>query len=291
MCGFESDCSADSLFKSMVQATKDNNLLIDFAMGPNQGTGVPAPINSDGLMWDLDIFNITVPVGGSFDQVLPGWGTGSLEAAVTGFVTNSEYTDAIAPGLPGDYQVNRTQYTIATDTLQDVTDKVNKDGHLSVSFAGQKSGMHNVVFALYLVHSHWRAQDGPLDVGGPQTPAHTIAQNGSWAVDHFSALGAKTTTDFWEQHILQNGTKELLMEVGNYGWEDSIEIQSNLYYTKDMKESFYADHKYNLGKFLPTLFHRDGSGADSDPAEWWITDESDGGVSHVADFRQTVSLT
>jgi hypothetical protein len=309
----------------MVQATKDSNLIIDFAMGPNQGTGVPASIDSDGLMWDLVIFNSTVPLGESFDAILPGWGTGTLEAVVTGlviksgatdsaasgflgdyaeqrtqhilaavpkFVIKSEAADSAATGLPGDYAEQRIQYTLAAESLKDVTNQTRHDGYLSVRFGSSKQqGLHNTVFAIYLVHSHWRAQDGPKDIGGPQTPAYTIAQNGSWAVDHFSRLGAETTTKFWEQHILQNGTRELLMQVGNCGWEDSVEIQSNVYWTKDMRKSFYEDHGYSIAKYLPVLFHGNGLGADSNPPIWWITDEPDSGFSRTADYRKTVSCT
>lgn len=270
----------------------DNNLIMDFAMGPNQGTGVPANVDSDGLMWDLVIFNATVPIGSSFDAILPGWGTGTLEAAVTGLVINSTAADSITTGLLGDYAENRTQYTLATDSLMDVTNQSRQDGHLSAHFGpSQQQGLYNIVFAIYLIHSHWRAQAGPKDIGGPQTPAHTIAQNGSWAVDHFSQLGAETTTKFWEQHILQNGTRELLMQVGNYAWEDSMEIQSNVYWTKDMRKYFHEGHGYSIGKYLPILFHLNGLGADSNPSNWWITDEPDSGLSHIADYRATVSST
>lgn len=274
-----------------MQATKDNDLIIDFAMGPNQGTGVPAPITSDGLMWDLVIYNATVPLGGSFDDVLPGWGTGPLEAAITGLVTNSSVAESIAPGLPGDYAEERTQYTLAQSSLEDVSSKVSPNGHLNVNFnSGRKQeGLYNTVFAIYLIHSHWRAQDGPADFAGQTIPARTIPQNGSWAVDHFSSLGAETMTNFWAEHILQNGTRELLMEVGSYGWEDSVEIQSNVFWTKYMKKNFSEDHGYSITKYLPTLFHRDGSGADSNPSSWWITDEPDNGLSHIADYRATVS--
>ncbi len=69
---------ADNVFQAFAQAHKDNGLIMDFAIGPNQGTGVPAPEGSDGLSWDLVAFNVSVPTGGSFDGVLPGWGTGTL---------------------------------------------------------------------------------------------------------------------------------------------------------------------------------------------------------------------
>lgn len=275
----------------MVQATKDNDLIIDFAVGPNQGTGVPASSTSDGLMWDLVIFNATVPLGGSFDDVLPGWGTGPLEVAVTGLVTNSSVADVTAPGLPGDYAEKRTQYTLASSRLEDVSSKVSPDGHLKVDFSSNttNSGLYNTVFAIYLIHSHWRAQDGPADFAGQTIPARTIAENGSWAVDHFSSLGAETITKFWEDNILQSGTKELLMEVGNYGWEDSVEVQSNVFWTKNMKKYFSDDHGYSIAKYLPTLFHRDGLGAHSNPSIWWITDEPDTGLGHIANYRATVS--
>lgn len=267
---------------------------MDFAMGPNQGTGVPAEYNSDGLMWDLVLYNITVPIGGSFNGTLPGWGTGSLEAAITGLALQEESTSSPTPGLPGDGAYFRTQVTLNAGSLKDVTSQVSSSGHLQVQFKpwsnSTSKGLYNTIFAIYLIHSHYRAQDGPYDLGGPQTAPQTLAQNGSWAVDHFSELGAQTSTTFWEDYILQNGTRELLMEAGNYGWEDSVEIQSNVYWTKNFSTYFQGDHGYSVKKWMPILFHRDGLGANSNPSLWWITDESDNGDGHIADYRQTVSL-
>jgi hypothetical protein len=262
---------------------------MDFAMGPNQGTGVPAHIDSDGLMWDIAAFNVSVSVGGSFNGILPGWGTGTLEAAITGLETKSEIATSTVPGLPGDYPSSRTQKTLSAKNLQDVTGQVDKNGHLQVQFDCADDGLNYTIFAIYRIHSDYRAQDGPGDVGGSQTPPQTLAQNGSWAVDHFSELGAETTTSFWEQYILQNGTRELLMEVGNYGWEDSVEIDANVYWTKNMPQLFQEDHGYSVTKWLPILFHRNGHAKSSNLPVWWITDEPDSGDSHIADYRQTVS--
>ncbi|KAL1865931.1 hypothetical protein VTK73DRAFT_4993 [Phialemonium thermophilum] len=261
---------------------------MDFAMGPNQGTGVPAPSDSDGLMWDLDAYNVTVPIGGTFDDRLPGWGAGVLQAAVTGLVIRSEQATGVEPGLPGDPAASRTQHTLSTESLQVVTDRVDKNGRLRIEFDPRAEGLHHVVFAVYLQHSLYRAQDGPLDIGGPQTPATTLAGNGSWAVDHFSRRGAETTIGFWEKHILPNGTLELLAEAGNYGWEDSVEIQSNIYWTKDFLDIFQKEHGYSIARWLPLLFHRNGNGRNSAYPVWWITDEPDNGTSHIADYRTTL---
>ncbi|KAI1609048.1 hypothetical protein EDD36DRAFT_499381 [Exophiala viscosa] len=278
------------IFQTFAQAHKDNGLIMDFAIGPNQGTGVPAPEGSDGLMWDLVAFNVSVPVGGSFDGVLPGWGTGKLEAAISGLATASSFETSLGPSLPGDIPLNRTQITLSEASLTDVTNQVDANGHLSVTFNASTSGnINNTIFAVYLIHSDYRAQDGPEDLGGPQTPAQSFIQNGSWAADHFSALGARTIANYWEQYILVNGTRELLMDVGNYGWEDSVEIDANVYWTQNFSSLFEADHGYSLNKWLPILFSENGHAKESDPPIWWITDAPDNGESRRADYRETLA--
>ena len=273
-------------------------MILDFAFGPNQGTGIPAPEDTDGLMWDIAVFNVTVPLGGSFSGTLPGWGSGTLHAAVTGLAVNSTNItrhDQLArdPGsLPGDLSLNRTQITLSAASLTDVTGKVSQDGHLAVDFSGtHATGIDHTIFAIYLVRSDYRAQDGPCDLGGPQTcPAPSWLQNGSWAVDHFSALGAKTMTGFWEQYVLGNGSvKDILMDVGNYAWEDSVEIEANVFWTKNFSSVFAADHGYSITKWLPILFHRNGHYKNSNPKVWWVTDEPDSGNGHIADYRATLA--
>jgi hypothetical protein len=41
------------LFKAAIEAHRESNLKMDFALGPNQGQGVPANPNDEGLQWDL----------------------------------------------------------------------------------------------------------------------------------------------------------------------------------------------------------------------------------------------
>ncbi|KAI6796311.1 hypothetical protein KC332_g16491 [Hortaea werneckii] len=285
------------VFKAFLQAIKDNDMVMDFAIGPNQGTGVPAPESTDGLAWDVAAYNVSVPLGGSFNDVLPGWGAGELLAAVTGLALDS--ADVVRPdqlardpgSLPGDYSLNRTQITLSASSLTDVTNLTSVGGHLSVDFAGTNTtdGINHTIFAVYQFRSDYRAQDGPLDLGGPQSEPETWRQNGSWAVDHFSSLGAKTTTDFWEKYLLSNDTLDMLHDVGNYAWEDSVEIAANLYWTLDFLDYFHADHGYSLAKWLPLLFHRNGKYMNSNPDVWWVSDEPDQGNGHIADYRATLA--
>jgi hypothetical protein len=41
------------VFRAALEAHKDAGLFMDFALGPNQGQGVPASSEDEGLQWDL----------------------------------------------------------------------------------------------------------------------------------------------------------------------------------------------------------------------------------------------
>ena len=110
---------------------------MDFAMGPNQGQGVPANPGDDGIMVDLRLSESSIDINGTFNDTLPGWGSGKLQAALTAVVTKNETSSASAPSLPNDLPASRTQVTLSAKSIQVITDKVGSDGHLDMSFASQ----------------------------------------------------------------------------------------------------------------------------------------------------------
>ena len=246
-------------------------------------------------MWDLRAFNVTIPVGGTFNGTLPGWGTGSLQAAVTGLVTASENRTGLYPALPNDAIYNRTEKTLASATLEDLTDQVGADGQISFQAPDNVTGIEYTLFAFYLVREHYRNEAEPITLLGPQTEATDFVHNGSWTVDHFSALGAQTMINFWNNYLLTNGTKEALMSIGNYAWEDSIEILPYLYWTPDLPQLFEQKWGYSINKWLPILCHQNnrvnspGTVTQGNATEpWYITDEVDAGNSHIGDYRGAV---
>jgi hypothetical protein len=283
------------VFTTAAQAHKDNGLIMDAALGPNQGAGAPAEVDSDGLLWDL-VCNSTTITGGSFNGTLPGWGRGTLQAAVLGRVVSSVNTTGLAPGLFGvspSAAGYRIQNTLATDSLQDVTAQVGSDGAVSLPVDQSQAG-NWTLFGFYLTHSELREQESPLLLKGPQSVPRTLPQNGSWIVDHFSALGAQTTISFWENYLLNDSTtKSLLLDVGNYLWEDSVEIAPTIYWTRYVPLNFSTNRGYSINKWLPLLFHENSvpfsetTGA-AEP-QWYITDEPDAGNKHIADYRQTLT--
>ncbi|KAL2811590.1 hypothetical protein BJX63DRAFT_433266 [Aspergillus granulosus] len=281
------------LFKSLLQAHRENGLIMDFALGASMGQGVPAESDNEGLAWDLTSYNFTVPLGGSFDGRIPGWSLGTeqqsrrLLAVIAGVAVSSVNISDPEPSLPHGVPAQRKQTTLAADSLIDITSKVTSDGYLSIELP-QAKGIEYVVFVIYEHIFHHTVYQSPRDLGGPQGEPTSFLNNGSWVVDHFSKKGARVTADFWEKYLLGNGTRELIAEVGNYAWEDSEEIPNKVYWTPALPEAFRNRTGYAISKWLPILFHQNGLGFKPAPSTWWITDEDDAGNSHIANYRATL---
>lgn len=282
------DIPTEELFDTLIKAHGDHGLVMDFAMGPNQGQGVPAHQDDDGLTWDLRFRYVSVPINGIYNGTLPSWGTGKFLYALTALVVNTEQTSSSSPSLPNSPPSSRTQKTLAKESLFDISDRVTADGHLEMSFKGEIPGRghEHIIYAVYLVRAGLRAQASPTSLKGPQSKPQDFTQAGSFTVDHFSARGAKVVTDFWEKYLLTNGTKEALMKIGNYAWEDSQEFDEEIYWTKDLPTIFEARRGYSIVKWLPLMFHQNS--LNEHAADWFITDEDDAGNSHIADYRTTV---
>jgi hypothetical protein len=154
---------------------------------------------------------VTVPSGQIYGGKIPGYGSsGTLVSVTTAMILNeTSYSEPVTElGIQVGVE-SYTVYNIAANSLTDITKTVKSDGSLHVSFSTNTSATGYVVYASYYVLSLTRAC-----ISG-QDPQNFI-QNGSFAVDHFSARGAKVTTDFLEQYVMINGVKQLFQEIGNY---------------------------------------------------------------------------
>ena len=276
------DHNIEQLLDTVLSTAEEEGLLIDLALGPNQGAGVPAPYDSDGLLWDLSSFNVTVPVGGSFNGTLPGWGTGPLVSASTGLLLNQ------SNGTSGETNV------LSAASLTDVTQSVGSSGSVTISFPSNSTGLNYTIFAYYLIHSEYREQVSPTTAAAavPQSPVANWTQNGSWVVDHFSARGAQVIIDFWEQQLLDDSTRQLIEQTGNYIWEDSQEYLQGvrILWTSSLPDYFLNQTGYQINKWLPVILQPQNSfGVDTSTEATYITDEDDEGQGHINDYRQTVS--
>lgn len=135
-----------------------------------------------------------------------------------------------------DGPVHSKQYTIASSSLTDVSDLVQTNGSITVTAPTVEGATSYFLMASYYSRSYSRACV-------PSNPnPQNILQNGSFAVDHFSPVGAQLTTNFLEEHILVEGILDLIREVGNYIWEDSVEIPGMVYWTPNLTDAFQDQH-------------------------------------------------
>jgi hypothetical protein len=181
--------------------------------------------------------------------------------------------------------------TLSQKLLTDITHLVDSNGNVNVSFTSQQGGVENRIFATYLKHEHYpevQRQDA-LVTDVPQSPITTWEQNGSYVVDHFSALGAQTTISFWENNLLDATTIDLIKQVGNYVWEDSQEFYffENTFWTPDLPATFLANRGYSVNEYIPLLIN---TLTTSRSVTLYVLDTPDGGSSHVADYRQMVCM-
>lgn len=91
----------------------------------------------------------------------------------------------------------------------DLTHEVTTNG--SLVFKPPEPNSSWRIFTFWEKYTNQRSCTGVKD-------ADNIIANGSWTVDHFSTIGAKITTDFFDQYVNDDSeVADLLSQVGNYG--------------------------------------------------------------------------
>lgn len=205
-------------FKTLLHAALDTSAVLklsfDFAVGPNQGAGVPSVVETPGLAKELVYGNTTVQAGTTFSGKVPDpivefnqilgfmnplepWGSNELVAVVAGKVMSTTLLDQ-----------NFYLSVLDENSLVDLTNATDNE---ILTWNAPKGNGTWMLFAVYERYTNQRSCTSVPN-------ATTTLGNGSWTVDHWSARGAKKTTDFWDQHILSDaGIDALVREVGEYG--------------------------------------------------------------------------
>ncbi|GIZ47244.1 hypothetical protein CKM354_001034100 [Cercospora kikuchii] len=265
--------------RTAFRAAKNQWLLMNLALGPSQGCGVPAEPETEGLQYDLVPFNVSISLGSSFKGKIPGLGSGKLIAASTALIVEQQPVNiSTNPGFLGTVYTNGTKHILATRSLTDVSSKVAEDGSLNIELPHNETGIECRLFASYKKFSRYREQLPP---------------NGSRVNDHFSVAGARLLIDVWENVMLDDELRQLLHDVGNLAWEDSMEFGAGVaaWWTLYMLKAFQPLVGYDLAKYLPLLF----SHVSQDPGPLpspnrFFTDDKDGGQSYLHDYWTLTAL-
>ncbi|KAJ3758255.1 hypothetical protein EV360DRAFT_70458 [Lentinula raphanica] len=244
---------------SLVQAAIDDNLTIDFTLGPDQGAGVPVlpdDVDMEGMNTELVFGSHFLAPGETFDGPVPQPEIFPF-LRFDGTIASANISQMQLVGVIGAQVVDGTNTSSARvsldfNTVQDLTSQVQVFGNsTTISWTPSSNGTNVLLSYFSRRNGYPEARpgfNGPI----PNEPGSW----GSWVVDHFSPKGVNISTTFIENNILsQQNIREMLAlpGVGQYMWEDSMEYQAQLFWTDAFMERFLERHGYEVNITLPVL--------------------------------------
>ncbi|KAF9261168.1 hypothetical protein L218DRAFT_906097 [Marasmius fiardii PR-910] len=246
--------------ETLVRAAKANNITIDFALGPNQGAGVPVKpedVDQEGMLTELVFGSHFIDPGDTFNGTLPPPVIIPFIAA-DGVIRSANTTGKFLVAVLGAQLVDganssSSRVSIDFNTVVDLTDQVQGSGNTSSVLWTPSTNQTSVLLAYYYHRNGYPEARGGFNGAQNGKPGSW----GSFVVDHFSAKGASVSSSFIQNNILsRNGIGELLAEpgVGKYMWEDSMEFETQVWWTPALPQRFQERHGYSINKALP-VFH------------------------------------
>ncbi|EEB94804.1 hypothetical protein MPER_06325, partial [Moniliophthora perniciosa FA553] len=239
----------------MIQAAKENNLTIDFALGPSQGSGIPIrDVDQEGMLGELVFGSHFLQPGESFNGTLPSPFIrpfvnfdGAIRSANT---TNNTLVAVIGAKLADDASTTASIVDLDFDSVVDLTREVRTDGNVSsVSWKPSLDGT-SVVLAFYSRRNGFSTAGGGFDVAP------------------FSAKGPG---------------------VGKYMWEDSMEFEAQVWWTESLPQRFVDCHGYSINKALPILHNLSpGRGGKLNQTFGYSQDSGNTSIAFLGDYRDTL---
>ncbi|KAH8679546.1 hypothetical protein BGZ60DRAFT_554003 [Tricladium varicosporioides] len=275
------------VFDAAVEAAKDQQILMSFSLGANQGQGAPAKMESKGLAKELAYSSIVVPSGSNFSGILPRPVDHPIsELGIASFMhTTVERIEQklIAVIAARIERVTESSYFIASANFSVPANDTYLEERSLIDITS-KSGDWQIM-AFYERYTNQKSCSGDLH-------PDSIIGNGSWIVDHFSDTGAKVTTDFIDHNVLDNDNQKILATFGQYAWEDSMEMIAAAWWTPEFLSEFKARRGYDLTKYLPFLYNGENTWGQAIPPylnRTLLGVGTDGGQSVNDDYRATLN--
>ncbi|UKZ82928.1 hypothetical protein TrVFT333_010728 [Trichoderma virens FT-333] len=242
-------------FNTMLRASKDLNLLVDFALGPTQGASVPIlDPDSPGMNTELAYGTISLHSGQVFGGDIPPPGrTNAGYANKPDFdAPFTNYTNKFIAAVVARKSKNTRVIQLDFDTVDDITHLIN-DGKLN--YTTPADGNEYVLFVFYQRRTGYLAAQGAFNNDtDPKNPASWFA----YVVDHFSQEGTDLWTSFTDQYVMNGENGDLLRQLGLYAWEDSAEFRATLFWTDELRSYFRKTRGYDITTALPALFGTNG---------------------------------
>ncbi|KAJ3847658.1 hypothetical protein EV368DRAFT_50795, partial [Lentinula lateritia] len=205
----------------VVQAAIDNNLTIDFTLGPDQGAGVPVlpeDVDMEGMNTELVFGSHFLAAGESFNgpipqpEIFPFLRFDGTVASAN--ISQMQLVSVIGAQVADGANISSTRVSLDFNTVQDLTSQVQSSGDsMTVSWTPPSNGTNVVLSYFSRRNGYPEARPGFNDI------AEMLALPG----------------------------------VGQYMWEDSMEYQAQLFWTDTFSERFLERHGYEVNITLPVL--------------------------------------
>ncbi|WP_187276639.1 glycosyl hydrolase [Parahaliea maris] len=117
----------------------------------------------------------------------------------------------------------------------------------------------------------------------------------NYVIDHLSKAGAEALMQFWERHLLDAETRQLLRENGGALFEDSLELEyGGLPWTPDLLAEFKRLRGYDLTPYLPLFLDNRVNGLGNDELNLNELGSAEGEYSSLGDrirndFREVLT--
>ncbi|MDU5336578.1 glycosyl hydrolase [Enterococcus sp.] len=149
------------------------------------------------------------------------------------------------PAVPWEETYRVISDDIPFDSLVEITGKIS-EGRLVESVVSPHS--ESILIAIYERGTGQRVN--MFSMGSANRP--DVMAPYAYVVDHFSPDGASLVQSLWEKNFLFDSEfQELLSEVGDCFFEDSLELQSVGHWTHNMLQEFKTRKGYDIRPFLP----------------------------------------
>jgi hypothetical protein len=247
---------------TLVQAAMDNNITIDFTLGPDQGAGVPVvpdDVDMEGMNTELVFGSQFLSPGESFNgpipapQIFPFLRFDGTVASAN--ITSKQLVGVIGAQVVPGANISSGRVSLDFNTVQDLTNQVQVSGNSTMTLSWTPPSTSN---GTNVVLSYFSRRNGYPEArpGFEGTILDEPGSWGSWVVDHFSPKGVNISSTFIQNNVLANdniGQLLALPGVGQYMWEDSMEYEAQLFWTDIFYERFLERHGYELNVTLPVL--------------------------------------
>lgn len=250
--GYGSD-AARRMFDILTIEAARNDLTVDFALGPNQGSGVPVESpDQEGFNTELVFTTLLLQANQSVENVaLPSFRAPGAIATFAGSsvpynVTTARMVAALLADAPDEYNVTAGNIVLDRNLTTDVFDSIDQvDRTVTVSTAP----VDRLLFVFYSRRNGYPEAKAGFNGTIPGQPG----SYGSWVVDHFSPAGAQRSWDFNTGYLVKRAPAELA-QAGALAWEDSPEFRATVFWTEAFPERFKEKFGYDVALALPAVY-------------------------------------